>query len=492
MYHHVFKVATALFATLAATAAQADHAALAEHPLVASNLRLLEVWLQAEMDYRDQPGYVIGIVYDQELIYAKGFGYTDVASKRPMTTDTLFHIGSQSKTFTAIAVLQLQEQGKLRLDDPVAKYIPSFAVKDGDYARTPITIFQLLTHTSGLMSEGTKTLHWSDLDFPTREHIDEQIESVDLAFMPGTKRKYSNLGFALAGQIVERVSGKSFKDYVTENILVPLEMRSTYVELPEDQQARLATGYGRRMPDGKREVMPFWDAQGMTPAGGMFSTATDLAKYVVWQMRLSEAGEKEILEPVTLWDMQRVQWVDPEWKEGWGLGFQIVHRQQGDLVGHTGQVPGYYSTTYRDPQRKMAVIVLANSMDAQPYLGQPRSIPERVFDWVGPAIARAAKREVVTPLPPLWKQIEGTYRCMWVDLHVMALEGRLVVVNPNEEDPKATAWTLQPMEGCDWVFRVVDGPDTQNFGEQLCFQLAPDGQTVTGAVMSATRWEQLP
>ncbi len=140
----------------------------------------------------------------------------------------------------------------------------------------------------------------------------------------------------------------------------------------------------------------------------------------------------------------------------------------------------------------MAVIVLANSMDAQPYLGQPRSIPERVFDWVGPAIARAAKREVVTPLPPRWKQIEGAYRCMWVDLHVMALEDRLVVVNPNEEDPKATAWTLQPMEGCDWVFRVVDEPDRQLVGEQLCFELAPDGETVTGAVIGATRWERLP
>lgn len=492
MFHRILIVAAAIVVTLAATTAQADHSALAEHPLVASNLRMLEVWLQAEMDYRDQPGYVIGIVYDQQLIYAKGFGYADVASKRPMTTDTLFHIGSQSKTFTAIAVLQLQEQGKLRLDDPVAKYIPGFAVKNGDNTSTPVTIFQLLTHTSGLMSEGTKTLHWSDLDFPTREHIDAQIKSGDLAFLPGTKRKYSNLGYTLAGQIVERVSGKPFKDYVTENILIPLQMQSTYVELPKERRARLATGYGRRMPDGQREVIPFWDAQGMTSAFGLFSTASDLAKYVAWQMRLSEARDKEILEPTTMRSMQRVQWVDPEWKEGWGLGFHVVHRPQGELVGHLGQVPGYFSTTYRDPQRKLAVIVLTNSMDAQPYLGQPRSIPERVFDWVGPAIARAAKKEVVTPLPPLWKQIEGTYRCMWADLHVMALDDKFVVVDPNEQDPKATAMTLQPMEGRDWVFRVVDGPDKQLVGEELRFELAPDGQTVTSAVCNSARWKRLP
>ena len=266
---------------------------------MASNLRVLEVWLQAEIDYRDQPGCVVGIVYDKELIYAKAFGYADVASKRPMTTDALFHIGSQSKTFTTIAVLQLQEQGKLRLDDPVNKYVPGFAVKTGCHDAAPITIFQLLTHTSGLLSEGTKTMHWSDLDFPTREHIDEQIKAVDVAFPSGTKRKYSNLGVTLAGRIVENVSGKSFKDYVIENILLPLQMHSTYVELPNEQLPRLATGYGRRMPDGKREVMPFWDARGMAAAFGMFSNVTDLAKYVAWQMRLAEATEKEVLEPTT-------------------------------------------------------------------------------------------------------------------------------------------------------------------------------------------------
>ena len=250
MFHRFLVAAVVLGVTATAYAQQS---AMVEHPLVASNLRLLEVWLQAEMDYRDQPGYVIGIVYDQELIYAKGFGYADVATKRPMTTDTVFHIGSQSKTFTAIAVLQLQEQGKLRLDDPVEKYIPSFAVKGGNASTAPVTVFQLLTHTSGLMSEGTKTLHWSDLDFPTREHIDEQIKSVDLAFLPGTKRKYSNLGYTLAGQIVERVSGKSFKDYVTENILVPLEMHRRTWNYPRSNGLgwRLVTGDGCRTASGR-------------------------------------------------------------------------------------------------------------------------------------------------------------------------------------------------------------------------------------------------
>jgi D-alanyl-D-alanine carboxypeptidase len=487
MFHRVLAIAVALGALSVAASARAQHVALADHPLVASNLRLLEAWLQAEMDYRGQPGYVIGIVYDQELIYAKGFGYADVATKRPMTTDTLFHIGSQSKTFTAVAVLQLHEQGKLSLDDPVEKYIPTFAVKKRSDGAAPITIFQLLTHTSGLLHDGPETSHWSDLNFPARTHYDQQFKSVDLAFAPGTKRKYSNLGIILAGQIVEVVSGKSFRDYVTENILVPLHMDSTYVELPVDQRARLATGYGRRMPDGNRETIQFWDAKGLAAAGGMFSNVTDLAKYVAWQTRLSEAGAREVLEPATLRNMQRAQWVDPDWKEGWGLGFHVAHRPHGDLVGHSGSVPGYFSTTYRDPQRKIAVIVLANSMDAQPYLGQPRSIPERVFDWVSPAVVRAANKEAIAPYPPEWQELEGTYRSIWGDACVLPLDGKLVFADPNDPDPKATAFTLESIKDRDHTFQIVEGPDRQFIGEEIEFDFGPDGQKAMSLIFSGAR-----
>ena len=135
--------------------------------------------------------------------------------------------------------------------------------------------------------------------------------------------------------------------------------------------------------------------------------------------------------------------------------------------------------------------MLTNSMDAQPYLGQPRSIPERVFDWVGPAIARAAKGEIVAPPPPLWKRFEGTYRCMWTDVHVMTLDDKFVAVDPNEQDPKATALILQPVAARDDAFRVVDGPEKQLVGEVLVFETAPDSQTVAGAVCSSVRWRRL-
>ena len=158
MSHRCVLAAVVFGIASTASTARGQAPSLVEHPFVASNLRLLEVWVQAELDYHAQPGVVIGIISDQELIYAKGFGYADLESKKPMTTDTVFRIGSQSKTFTAIAVLQLQEQGRLALSDPVEKFIPGFKVKGGKTSSEPITIHQLLTHTAGLPSEGTQSL----------------------------------------------------------------------------------------------------------------------------------------------------------------------------------------------------------------------------------------------------------------------------------------------------------------------------------------------
>ena len=246
------------------------------------------------------------------------------------------------------------------------------------------------------------------MQFPTRAQIVERAKSLTPLFALATRRNYSNLGFALAGMIVENVSGEPLNDYVTKNILLPLKMDSTSVGLPKAHRQRLATGYGRRMPDGKRQVIPFWDAKGIDAAFGMSSTVTDLAKYVSWQLRLSDADQKEILSPSTWRQMQRLQWVDPDWKGGWGLGFQVVHRPNRDLIGHHGQVPGYFSTTYIDPKQKLGVVVLTNSMDAQPYpwASTPHSGSHIRLDSSGHR--PCGQNERVPPVDPASRHFAGT------------------------------------------------------------------------------------
>ena len=134
------------------------------------------------------------------------------------------------------------------------------------------------------------------------------------------------------------------------------------------------------MPDGSRQVMPFTDCKGITPAGNMSSTVKDMARFVSWQFRLRESGGNEIVKASTLKEMQRVHWLYPDWKAGWGLGFHIMHKEARDLVGHGGHVAGYQTDVHISPKEKVGVIALVNASDANPYAFVPFSLVDRAFE----------------------------------------------------------------------------------------------------------------
>src|SRR5262249_42193189 len=162
-----------------------------------------------------------GILYDQDLVWAKGFGYADVDKRTPATPRTIYRIASISKLFTSTAILQLRDQGKLQLDDPVAKHLPWFKVKSR-HADAPaaVTVRHLLTHTSGLPRESPFP-YWTDLKFPTREQLMQALVTQESVYPPETKWKYSNLALALAGEVVAAVSGEPYEEYVQKHILDP-------------------------------------------------------------------------------------------------------------------------------------------------------------------------------------------------------------------------------------------------------------------------------
>ena len=289
------------------------------HPEVASNLRFFESWIKSQIAYQQIPGISIGIVYDQELIYAKGFGYADREKKIAAGPGTVYRIGSISKLFTSIAIMRLRDEGKLQLDDPVEKHLSWFKIRQ-KYPEAPvITIRHLLTHTSGLPRDAAFP-YWTDFNFPTREQIIEMLPKQETVYPAETKWKYSNLGLTLAGEIVAAVSGEPYDEYIRTNILELLGMTGTSVTIGKNDP-RLVVGYGRRMPDGSRAVMRFTDARGITPAANLSSTVEDLARFVAWQLRLRESGGREILKSSTIKEMQRVHWLHSNWEIGWGLGF---------------------------------------------------------------------------------------------------------------------------------------------------------------------------
>ena len=191
------------------------------HQAVSSNINLLSAWIEAQMAYRGQPGLSIGVVYDQELVWAQGFGYADLERKMAATPGTLYRIASITELFTATAVLQLRDGGKLQLDDPISRHLPWFKIQTQHPDAPPITIRHLLTHTSGLPREAPFP-YWTDDMFPTREQIREALPGQETILPTETEWKYSNLALTLAGEIVASVSGQDYADFVQQNILAPL------------------------------------------------------------------------------------------------------------------------------------------------------------------------------------------------------------------------------------------------------------------------------
>lgn len=442
---------------------------LAEHSGVASQIRLLDEWIQTQLEYSGLPGLAIGIVRDQDVVWAKAYGLADLERREPLSTGSIFRIASHSKLFTAVAVLRLRDQGKLSLDDPIATHLPWFAMRGATPGAPAITIRHLLTHTAGLPRESDSP-YWTELDFPAGEAVRATVPRQELPYPPETKWKYSNLGLTLAGMIVAAASGRPYGEYVQREILAPLGMASTSVGVPpEEQRRRLATGYGRRLPGGPpRWVAPFVDARAHDPAAGLSSTIEDMMRFLSWQMRLREGYRNEVLASATLREMQRVHWLQEDWQSGWGLGFSITHTRDRDLVGHGGSYPGYRTQTAFSPKEKLGVVVFTNGDD-----GNPNRYLRRAFEWVAPALGRALKKEAPVPAPdPLWAKYVGGYRSRGGDSKVVVVDGQLWLIAPMEEDPVETKSVLVPLR--EHTFRI-EGSGGGPHGELARFELDAAG-----------------
>jgi len=201
--------------------AQATRSRIANDPDVLGAERLFSAWMNGQIAYRGLPGIAVGVVSDQDLVWSAGFGYANVAEKTPMTPTTKFRMASHSKMFAAIAIMQLREQGKLRLDDPVSQYLPWFKAKPAGDDDGPITIEQLLSHSSGLQREAGD--HWTSYNFPTADELRRLYADRQAAFAPSVRWKYSNLGYAIDSH---------YHDQVDDVITTPWTYRDGAFELP--------------------------------------------------------------------------------------------------------------------------------------------------------------------------------------------------------------------------------------------------------------------
>ncbi|MBK9166876.1 MAG: serine hydrolase [Bryobacterales bacterium] len=449
---------------LAALCALAAWPQTAAHPDVTGALGLLETWVARQVAERELPGVAIGIVHGDALIWSKGFGYADMERKTPITPKTQFRMASHTKVFTATALLQLRDAGKLQLDDPVSKYLPWFAVQGLPAEGPAVTIRHLITHSSGLPREAPGTL-WTETSFPALEEVMRELPRQDTVFPPETRWKYSNLAFTLAGLIVEKVSGEPYAGYVQKHILAPLGMSDSRITGSTPEPA-LATPYRRREPGKDRETAPFTDCRAIAPAAALTSTVEDMARFVAFQWK----GGR-VLKMPTLREMQRPHWVHPDWKSGWGLGFALRRDDDRLLAGHGGSVPGYRTQTWFSPAEQIGVVVLTNADD-----GNPAQFADQAIKLVFPVIRRTAAKPEPPGVPdPAWNRYTGTYQSPSSEFVIQISGSRLVMFDPSAPDVEPSVMRLVPVRP--HVFRMESDRFTYGaIGELIQFELDANGR----------------
>ena len=433
-------------------------------------LKLIDIWLEAQRDYEQLPGMSAAIIENQEVIFARGYGLADLEKKAKATPETIYSICSISKLFTAVAIMQLRDAGKLRLDDEISDHLPWFNIKQQYPDSGPITIRSILTHSSGLPRESDYP-YWSkpDFHFPTREQLKEKLGQQKTLYPPSTYFQYSNLGIALLGEIVAQISGMSYDDYINEKILKPLGMKDTRPYLPKELwRGQLATGYSSLTRHGTREMLPFFQTEGIKPAAGFSSTVLDLAKFASWQFRLLEKGGEEVLKAPTLREMHRVHWLDPDWKTSWGLGFEVYQMDGKTVVGHGGSCPGYRSNLMIDPGRKQAFVVMINASGTQ---------PDKYARGMREILKKAVSEKEGTATSSLnLEDYAGYYDAQpwWGETVVLPWRGKLAMVSLPSDNPAQGLTLFKQIEKD--IFRRIR--DDETLGEEVIFERDKSGKVI--------------
>ena len=445
---------------------------LTEDPRVANAINLVDRWVDAQQAYDQIPGVSAAIVHDQEILWSAGFGYADLESQSPATPGTMYSICSISKLFTTVSAMQLREEGKFRLDDPVSALLPWFEL-DNSFADAPtVTVEGLMTHSAGLPRESDYPYWTAPFDFPSHDQIVSQIANQETLYPAWQYFQYSNLGVTLVGEIVATLSGQSYDDYVREHVLEPLQMFSTTPEIGEVQGTdKLATGYGFTRRGGGREKVEPFEGRGIAPAMGFASTVEDLAKFASWQFRLLKGGEHEILHANTLREMQRVHYVDPGWETTWGLGFSVSHRDDKTFVGHGGSCPGHRASFQLQLDDEIATIAMANAMI------NPGLFTRRAYEIVAPAIAEAKENpDEGKETPPELEKYIGVYDSSpWGgETQIIPWKGGLAAVSFPTQDPLDALARLKHIE--ENTFRRIR--DDDSLGEEWIFDVGAQGRVL--------------
>jgi CubicO group peptidase (beta-lactamase class C family) len=419
----------------------------------------LEEEIDAYLEAHRGTGRFMGSVMvarGNEVLFEDGYGMANLEHNVRNTPQTKFRIGSTTKQFTAAAVLQLQEEGKLDVDAPVSTYLP-------DYPNgAQITVHQLLNHTAGIPNYTDFPDFLETITQPaTLDELATRFKDEPLEFTPGERYKYSNSGYILLTQIIERVSGQRYMEYVQEHIFEPLGMADSGYDSHEAVLSNRASGYEFTGEDYVHAA--FVDMTFAAGAGGLYSTVDDLYKWnraLDTEAILSAPSVSAMFTPSIIVD----ETADPP--SYYGYGWEMTDHLDRQLIWHVGRLAGFVTMTARYPEEELLVIVLSNVGGASPDL-IARDIAAIVF---GEPYELPKERQVIQIDPAINEAYVGRYQIRpGLILEVTTEEGRLFVQATGQEK-----FEIYPESKTEFFLKVVDA--------QITFVIDDNG-AVTGLIL---------
>jgi len=332
-----------------------------------SNVELLDKYVESARNQWQVPGIAITVVQDGKVVFSKGYGVRELGKSEPVTTETLFGCMSTTKAMTVATLGMLVDEGKLNWDDKVIKYLPAFRVGD-PYVTNELRVRDLLTHNAGL---GNADFLWDwTPDIPSTEIL-RRMQYANPAYSLRSSFIYQNIMYLVAGQVVEKVSGMPWERFISERLFAPLGMKNTFPNLALSRQYQNRSRAHFEIK-GKIQVIPESPADAIAPAGAVWSTADDIARWINFMLGNTTVNGKELLKPATLNELFKPQTMvppgqfyptiaitKPHWMT-YGLGW-FQHDYRGEMVNfHTGSLAGRTAIIGLLRDKKLGVYIFGN------------------------------------------------------------------------------------------------------------------------------------
>jgi len=424
-------------------------------------------WLAYQQKLKEIPALTVAVRHGDDVILSKAYGHANLERCAPVTPESIFRVASHSKWFTATAVMQLKEQGKLRLDDPLPQYVTWLS---GPLASA--TIRQVLNHAAGITRDGYDNDHWQlEHPFPDKEQLRALVEDGGEILPSNHKLKYSNIGYSLLGEVVEIAGGMPYNHYVKKNIVDRLGLKSTGPDTTPEVRSRMATGYTSRGLLMPRIPLPDVETGAMSSATGFYSTALDLSRFAGAHF----FGNDELISDESKREMQRPYW-PVDGMDSYGLGMQVIKIGDRWMSGHSGSFPGHSTRTCLDPEGRLAVSILTNESS-----GVTTELTKSVVKLIDLALKqkpseRGADRGHYT----------GRFTSLWGYTDIVRLGEQLFTIEPAVDDPATMAFKLEVLD--ENTLKIEEKEGYGSPGETVRYVRHEDGSIITITLAGSTQY----